>query len=1585
MLDSSIWDHGRSMVATEVRAQSQRAVESFKAQPELLVEQFNLERSVVESGYRRAQLNELVQNAADSMQGLEARLQIVLTESTLYCANEGMPFQPAGVTTIMMAHHSAKRGKEIGRYGLGFKSVLEISDRPEIISQSASFRWSKDITRAALDDADVTHDLENLPILRVAEVFDPASEAKVDSILAEMMEWATTVVRLPLNEGAHQQVSQAISMFRGEFVLFSDSIGRLELEDRTTGRSRTWSATRVDHTTVDLRSVDVTAGNATDETEHWRVFTDEHRPSPEAAAAAGARNSREELLVHWAVPAARSGRRALGEVWSFFPTESTTSLAGIVNAPFQTADDRHDIIRGPYNEEILTKRLTKIVAGALPLLADPEKPSRHLTLLPSRDREVRSWADSIINEPMFKWVAQTSCLPDLTGQLRFPSELLVPPILESKQDEELRDARDLWYTLADIERQELAKWLHKSALHNDGAGTHVKVRTILENASVQAQEPVALFEALASTGSLQGFRSALEFAATVDRSFAPWSQDMRRAAFIPTADGRLTPPSSRVTLPDPSDPSPEGAVVIPAVAKDPSCLARLKELGITGHDDEGRLRRAVREARRLGTAESFESLWDTLHQVADGSTAMQIMLESFHDPSRVLVRRLDGSWRPVDETWQFGSVFHSSLRDSDASLLLDSHYHRLDFTLLSRWGLRQSLPDQTSLRADEEYAKAWKDAVLRPALREAHDVGLRVSRGDIELSETVLSPGLLALRDASPVARKRIVDILADRLGSDIGLRVRASYRTWSTRVLSPDAWWVQQFGHARTPIGLLPIDFCTSGDDLETSFPRDLLPIPENIGHFAQVVLPDKPTDAAWAHILGAAIDEINDLKRVHALYAHSASAGARKPDRLRALDIHNSRFTDAEYCVVTFRDAVTAHVVQHRELGVIQVENPALARALASAWSMDVIDINFSSTVPEDSYDEPVALNSRFPHIGEVDVKLKRLKFALADDVVLRTTNDQDDVVTEDRSKRVRFIREQSLLILDRELEGRILQFALKIVDSKFTPDQARRVMKEKEREARIKEAAEKQNEWEKLLAYFGADSFEAVVPSSVRALIEEYLGEELDAEKLFGVAKAMYGNDVVRQLSRSLRDTDGSQGPTRFSGSSQAKSFMRKLGIDPAYAGEKYVRLPAQELVVGPVRLNPLHEFQEDVSTQVRRILAGDEERRAMVQLPTGAGKTRVAVESVVRHVASAETPQKGHVLWIAQTKELCEQAVSTWMTVWRAFGAENANMVVSRFWDSNPRDAVTVEAGLHVVVSTPQTATRMFSSEAPKDAWFRKPGLVIVDEAHGAEAETTKEMLSRFPRRGNARIPVIGLSATPYRGTDERRTQNLVDLFDNNLLRPAQFDLEDATTYLQNNGYLAQVDHHTLQGIALSRTAKPRESAEDEVTVSLIDRMAEAALDLDAVARSADRNNEIIRSVLARGKDQRTLLFAASVEHAHALAAVFSYEGVAAAAVDADTSPGARRGAVEQFRRGDLKVLTNFNVLSQGFDVPDVNAVYVCRPTFVPNRYLQMIGRGLRGPQNGGTERVDIVNVKDNAEIFNTSLAFTHFDHLWTRTT
>ena len=80
-------------------------------------------------------------------------------------------------------------------------------------------------------------------------------------------------------------------------------------------------------------------------------------------------------------------------------------------------------------------------------------------------------------------------------------------------------------------------------------------------------------------------------------------------------------------------------------------------------------------------------------------------------------------------------------------------------------------------------------------------------------------------------------------------------------------------------------------------------------------------------------------------------------------------------------------------------------------------------------------------------------------------------------------------------------------------------------------------------------------------------------------------------------------------------------------------------------------------------------------------------------------------------------------------------------------------------------------------------------------------------------------------------------------------------------------------------------------------------------------------------------------------------------------------------------GELQVLANFGVLTQGFDAPATRAIYVARPTFSPNIYQQMIGRGLRGPLNGGKERCLIVNVRDNWITYGDKLAFYEFEHLW----
>jgi superfamily II DNA or RNA helicase len=115
----------------------------------------------------------------------------------------------------------------------------------------------------------------------------------------------------------------------------------------------------------------------------------------------------------------------------------------------------------------------------------------------------------------------------------------------------------------------------------------------------------------------------------------------------------------------------------------------------------------------------------------------------------------------------------------------------------------------------------------------------------------------------------------------------------------------------------------------------------------------------------------------------------------------------------------------------------------------------------------------------------------------------------------------------------------------------------------------------------------------------------------------------------------------------------------------------------------------------------------------------------------------------------------------------------------------------------------------------------------------------------------------------------------------------------------------------------------------------------------------------------------------------MAAKLNDRGIRAASIDSATPDVERRNLIEDFRLGKIRVLTNYGVLAQGFDAPATQTVIVARPTYSPNMYQQMIGRGLRGPKNGGKETCLILDVADNITNYDQKLAFTEFEHLWTR--
>jgi superfamily II DNA or RNA helicase len=240
------------------------------------------------------------------------------------------------------------------------------------------------------------------------------------------------------------------------------------------------------------------------------------------------------------------------------------------------------------------------------------------------------------------------------------------------------------------------------------------------------------------------------------------------------------------------------------------------------------------------------------------------------------------------------------------------------------------------------------------------------------------------------------------------------------------------------------------------------------------------------------------------------------------------------------------------------------------------------------------------------------------------------------------------------------------------------------------------------------------------------------------------------------------------------------------------------------------------------------------------------------------------------------------------------------------------------------------------------------------------------------RRNERCPLIGLTATPFRGINQQETLRLVRRYREYRLDAGIFD-GDAYEALQRMRVLSRVRHRILAGtiIDLSDAELAQAGRLHRLPPSVENRLG----------TDTNRNHILVDSVRSLPDDWTVLLFAASVDHAEIMAGLLSIEGIRSAAISAVTEPGARRHYVEEFRAGRIRVLTNYGVLAQGFDAPAVRAVYVARPTFSPNLYQQMIGRGLRGPRNGGKDECLIVNVQDNLKRFGEELAFKHFEFLW----
>ena len=169
-------------------------------------------------------------------------------------------------------------------------------------------------------------------------------------------------------------------------------------------------------------------------------------------------------------------------------------------------------------------------------------------------------------------------------------------------------------------------------------------------------------------------------------------------------------------------------------------------------------------------------------------------------------------------------------------------------------------------------------------------------------------------------------------------------------------------------------------------------------------------------------------------------------------------------------------------------------------------------------------------------------------------------------------------------------------------------------------------------------------------------------------------------------------------------------------------------------------------------------------------------------------------------------------------------------------------------------------------------------------------------------------------------------------------------------------MKRVQLNTDEAFELTEAEKAYVQRKLEIPDSVLERMSLSASRTQLIAACAAK--------YAVDDRKQVIVFAPTKDNALMLASLLRSRGVKAQAVTGDSSEKARKEAIDDFRSGEINVLTNFGVLTTGFDAPAIEAVIVARPTTSVVLYSQMVGRGLRGPAMGGTDECTVVDVMDN---------------------
>ena len=386
--------------------------------------------------------------------------------------------------------------------------------------------------------------------------------------------------------------------------------------------------------------------------------------------------------------------------------------------------------------------------------------------------------------------------------------------------------------------------------------------------------------------------------------------------------------------------------------------------------------------------------------------------------------------------------------------------------------------------------------------------------------------------------------------------------------------------------------------------------------------------------------------------------------------------------------------------------------------------------------------------------------------------------------------------------------------------------------------------------------------------------------------------------------------------------------------------------------------LFDYQEDMKERIEKALRLH--RSVMAQMPTGTGKTVLlasVVESFLREHSNCN-------VWIvAHRRELVSQIQETIERVFfesprpsfqrglhflpkplflRKRGCNRPTRCSEplRSKDGGPSkvspdcagwDRLGMSGASKVSPDCLSASAFYVPIKAVSIQWLSKhydeieeePGMIVIDEAHHALAKTYKGMWDRFPK-----AKFLGLTATPCR----LNGKGFTDLFD---VLVQSWSVPEFIS----KGRLATYDFVSIKS--------------DGVTQRLIDSLQKRGADgdyqnkeMDMLLNKKPSIERLYQSLEEFGKDRKGIVYAINISHAQKITKLYQENGVKAIAIDSKTPATERQQDIEAFKKGDIQVLVNVDIFSEGFDCPDVEFVQLARPTLSLAKYLQMVGRGLR---------------------------------------